>query len=133
MSEAGFAEATATILTAFAFCFIRLVFSSGESRLAKGALQDFTETVTTISTFRKEAAAAIDRRPLVAKALIALAYGFAFFITHAIIRWGLEIFANPWIAGAVGLLFAAIVTSPALFSSLFATFTSSNKEAPDGE
>lgn len=122
ISEAGFADAAATILTAFVFCFVRLVFNTGEARLARGVLSDFAETMQTLSTFKKEATAAVDRRPLTAKALIALGYGFAFFLTHAAVRWCFAFLENPWLAGAVGLAFSAVVTSPVLFRQLFESF-----------
>lgn len=128
ISEAGFAEAAATILTAFAFCFVRLVFKTGEARLARGVLGDFTETMETLSTFRKEAATAVERRPLAAKALIALGYGFAFFLTHAAVRWCFAFLENPWLAGAVGLAFSVVVISPVLFRQLFASFRADDEE-----
>lgn len=122
ISEAGFGEAAATILTAFALCFIRLVLNSAESKLARGVLSDFAETVDAVSTFRREAGQAVNRRPLAAKALLALGYGFGFFGLHAVVAWLFGFLENPWLAGAVGLAFSAVVTSPVLFRQLFASF-----------
>ena len=61
----------------------------------------------------------IDQSSILRLALIATGYGVGFVLVRTLIAWCLGVFANIWIALAVGALIASVICFPTLFAGAF--------------
>ncbi len=124
LAEWGMLEMAATGATAFLMMLFQLMLRNGfivlggsgeqtdeDQRIAegKGAIKAITGMIQ----------AYIDQSSILRLALIATGYGVGFVLVRTLIAWCLGVFANIWIALAVGALIASVICFPTLFAGAF--------------
>lgn len=116
VSNAGLLDLAATGLTMFGFQLVALMLKAGLIVVPEKKSAEFQQTAGNIKIAWREFQEWQGRSPIWRLAALALAYTFTFLIA----RWGLSValmvFANVWIAGAVGALMASLIVAPTLFA-----------------
>lgn len=116
ISNAGLLDLAATGLTMFGFQLISLMFKSGLIVVPEKKSAEFAQTASHVKIAWREFQEWQGRSPIWRLAALALAYTFAFLIARFFLSIALGIFANVWIAGAMGALVASLIVAPTLFA-----------------
>lgn len=114
LAQLGWLDVAATLLTAWALAFGRLVFAGRRPR--EGAA--FAATHGMLATFMGDARTFLATRAVLAKALLAIGSAIGFVAARAVVSWGLAALSNPWLAGAAGLIVASLIASPVLWKAM---------------
>lgn len=121
LAEWGMLEMAATAATATLAMLFQLLVRNGVIVLPESKSEDarIEEGKSAVKAILGMIQAYLDRSSLLRLTLIAILYGGAFVLVRTLIAWGLGVFANIWIAMAVGAVIASIICFPTLFAGVF--------------
>jgi len=119
LSEKGWAEIAATLLTAWSMQFARLVVSGRPPRPDAA----FGGTRALLATVRADAAAFAATRTTLAKAVMAVGYAVTFVALRTVAHALLGAMTNLWFAVAIGLVVASVIASPVLWRAIVGSFS----------
>lgn len=121
LAQWGMLDLAATGSAAVISMLIQLLLRNGFIVLPESKSEDrrIEEGKNAIKAITGMVQALIDRSSILRLTLIAIIYGVAFMLLRAGIAMALGVFANIWIALAVGAIVASVICFPTLFAGLF--------------